>query len=95
MLDYDGGGETPETLCCDVCEQQASAALREESAMINFFRANKRRYTVNEAASILAQMEQFRCSEKEAKQIIDHLLKIGRLKHASRIFWRGAIRVKT
>jgi ATP-dependent DNA helicase RecQ len=93
MLDYDGGGETPETLCCDTCEQQASAALREESAMLNFFRANKRRYTVDEAATVLAQMEQFRCSEKEVKQIIDHLLKMGRLKKASGIFWRGAITV--
>jgi ATP-dependent DNA helicase RecQ len=94
MLDYDGGGETPETLCCDICEKQASAALREETAILKFFRANKRRYTVNEAATILAQMEQFRCSEKEAKQIIDHLLKMGRLKQASRLFWRGAITVK-
>jgi ATP-dependent DNA helicase RecQ len=94
MLDYDGGGETPETLCCDTCEQQASAALREESALIKFFRANKRRYTVDEAATVLAQMDQFRCSEKEAKQILDHLLKGGRLKRASTIFWRGAIRVK-
>jgi ATP-dependent DNA helicase RecQ len=94
MLDYDSSGETPETMCCDVCEQQASTALREESAVWNFFRANKRCYTANEAASVLAQAEQFLWSQDEAKQAIDHLVKNGRLKKSSQLLWKGALMVK-
>jgi ATP-dependent DNA helicase RecQ len=91
MLDYDGGGESPETMCCDVCEQQASDALREESAIINFIRRNKRCYTANKAASVLAQTEQFRWSEDEAKQTIGYLTKTGKLKKSSKIFWQSAL----
>jgi ATP-dependent DNA helicase RecQ len=93
MLNYDSGGESPETQCCDVCEQQASAALREESSMRDFFRRNKRRYTTTEAASTLARAETLRWSEKDAKLVIDHLMRGGKLRKAGNMLWKGALTV--
>ncbi|MDR1858465.1 MAG: RecQ family ATP-dependent DNA helicase [Treponema sp.] len=93
MLDYDANGESPETLCCDVCEGQASAALREEASVRDFFRRNKRRYTAGEAATVLAQAGKAlaACSEDEARQAIDHLLAAGRLKTPGSVLWKGAL----
>ncbi|MCL2269825.1 MAG: RecQ family ATP-dependent DNA helicase [Treponema sp.] len=93
MLDYDGNGESPETLCCDCCERQASAALREVPSIGDFFRKNKRRYTVNEAASVLAKSETFRWSEKEAKLVFDHLMNTGKLKKSKYLFWKDMLTV--
>jgi len=93
MLNYDSGGETPETQCCDVCEQQASAALREESSIESFFRRNKRCYTTNEASSVLAQSKTLRWSEKEAKLVIDHLMRNGKLRKSGKMLWKGALRI--
>jgi ATP-dependent DNA helicase RecQ len=93
MLNYDGSGESPETQCCDVCEQQAGSALREEMSIEDFFRRNKRRYTINEAASVLAQAQQFHWSEKEAKQVIDYLLKTGRIKKLKIFLWKDMLTV--
>jgi ATP-dependent DNA helicase RecQ len=87
MLDYDGSGESPETLCCDVCENNASAALREEFSVWDFIRRNKRHYTITGAATIMAESENHHWSEGESKQVIDHLIKGGRLKKASKFFW--------
>jgi ATP-dependent DNA helicase RecQ len=91
MLNYDNGGECPETQCCDVCEQQASAALREESSIVDFFRRNKRRYTPTEAASVLAQTDTLRWSEKEAKLVIDHLIRGGKLRKAGNFLWKETL----
>jgi ATP-dependent DNA helicase RecQ len=93
MLNYDGSGESPEIQCCDVCEQQAAATLREEMSIRDFFRRNKRRYTVDEAASVLAQAQQFHWSEKEAKQVIDYLLKTGRIKKLKSFLWKDMLTV--
>ena len=99
MLNYDANGESPPSLCCDVCEGRAAAlqdALREEASVMDFFRRNKRRYTAGEAASILSQTGKIRgnplWSEHEAKRVIDHLIKNGRLSRSSAIFWKGALR---
>jgi len=94
MLDFDGngaenGGESPETQCCDVCDHEASAALREESSVMDFFRRNKRCYSKIEAAGILAQSKNHFWSEKDAKQTIDHLLAEGRLKKGTGYWGMG------
>ena len=94
MLNYDGGGESPEHLCCDVCEKDPSrdgAVVREEAGIVNFFRKNKRRYTANEAAAIFAREENLMWSEEEAKLAISHLLKTGRLCKSNKILWKGAL----
>jgi ATP-dependent DNA helicase RecQ len=91
MLNFDGNGESPETQCCDVCEHEASAALREESAVLDFFRRNKRCYSVNEAAGILARSKSHFWSEADAKQVISHLLAVGRLKESKSPLWKGTV----
>ncbi|MCL2192540.1 MAG: RecQ family ATP-dependent DNA helicase [Treponema sp.] len=91
MLNYNADGESPETACCDVCEKQANSNLREEASILDFFRRNKRCYTVNEAARILARANNFFWSEGEAKQVINHLIYSGRLAKSNNIFWKGAV----
>jgi ATP-dependent DNA helicase RecQ len=80
MLNYDSGGEVPEKLCCDVCEKEADGHLREELSVLNFFRKNKRRFTQNEAARILAESETIRWEQEEASQVIGYLLKAKKLR---------------
>jgi len=96
MLNFDGngadsGGESPETQCCDVCEHEASGALREETSVLNFFRRNRRCYSLNAASGKLAQSENHFWSEKEAKQVINHLLAVGKLKESKNPLWKGTI----
>jgi len=91
MLDYDANGETPETLCCDVCEKQASSELREEASILDFFRRNKRRYTVSEAARMLAKAESFFWTENDIKPVINHLVCSGKLVKSKSFFWKGVV----
>jgi len=91
MLNFDGNGEGPETQCCDVCEREASSVLREESSVLGFFLRNKRCYSVNEAAGILAQSKSHFWSEKDAKQAINHFLAVGRLRVSKNPLWKGKI----
>jgi hypothetical protein len=91
MLDYDCGGEVPEKLCCDVCENKAEKTLREEFSILDFFRRNKRRFTSDEAASVLTESETVRWSEEDASAVISYLIKTGKLKKTSRFLWRNKI----
>jgi hypothetical protein len=91
MLNFDSNGEGPEAECCDVCKHQASAALREELSVLNFFHRNKRCYSVNEAAGILAQSKSHFWSEEDARYTINHLLAAGRLKESKNLLWKGKI----
>ncbi|MCL1836945.1 MAG: RecQ family ATP-dependent DNA helicase [Treponema sp.] len=96
MLNYDANGESPPTMCCDVCEGRAASgnyALREQASVQDFFRRNKRRYTINEAAAVLTRAGMANWSEDEAKLVIGHLIKTGGLKKASSIFWKGKVTV--
>jgi len=93
LLNYDSGGEVPEKLCCDVCEKKANFGLREETTVVNFFRKNKRRFTVDEAASVLAGSEIIRWAEEDASQVIGYLLKAGKLRKTKRFPWKGKINV--
>ena len=89
MLDYDANGEAPQKPCCDVCEKEASGDLREEKTILDFFRGNKRRFTQDEAASVLAESETIRWSEENAYQVIGYLIKAGRLKKTGKFPWKN------
>jgi len=105
MLDYNANGEVPEKLCCDVCENEAKECIREELSIIDFFRKNKRRYTIGEAASILAANkpslfnhtafqainQPIRWSEDEAKRVINYLLKNEKLKKGRFFLWKNKL----
>lgn len=96
MLDFNANGEVPEKHCCDVCdasigENEADSNLREEIPVLNFFRKNKRRYTVNEAASVLAENKEVRWSTNEAKIAINYLIKEKKLKQIKYFPWKGKL----
>jgi ATP-dependent DNA helicase RecQ len=91
MLNYDSSGESPETQCCDVCEHEASAVLREESSVLNFFHRNKRCYSLNAAADLLARSKSHYWSEGDAKLTINYLLETGKLKESKNPLWKGTI----
>jgi ATP-dependent DNA helicase RecQ len=92
MLNYEANTESPESRCCDVCEKQARAVMREEASLLDFFRRNKRAYTVDEAAHVLAQAENIRWSEEDARLSINHLIiKNKKLKKAKSPLWRNKL----
>jgi len=93
LLNYDSGGEVPEKLCCDICENEAVANLREESTVMQFFKKNKRRFTANQAASVLAESETLHWSEQDASLVIGYLLKIGKLKKIKHFPWKNKISI--
>ncbi len=105
MLNYDTNGEVPESNCCDVCAASSGASndaagssestLQEETAVMDFFRKNKRRFTINHAASVLAANKIIRWSKNEASNVINHLLKNGKLKKSNKFLWKDRITVKT
>jgi ATP-dependent DNA helicase RecQ len=95
LLNYEGGGEKPETECCDVCAQKARQGLREEVAITSFFNRNKRSYTPDEASLILAGEAALPASiswtQNEAKRAVTALVRLGRLKCTSFFPWKNKI----
>ena len=103
LLNFDSGGEVPEELCCDVCvskeprcsksgyKESASGKLREEESILDFFRKNKRRFTQEKAASVLAKSETVRWSQDEASIAISFLIKTGKLRRIKYFPWKNKI----
>jgi ATP-dependent DNA helicase RecQ len=91
LLDYQGGGESPESPCCDVCQGKAGTGLREERSLLGFFRKNKRAYTIDEAAGVLARAESIRWSGEDVRRCIRFLIGEGKLKKLSNILWKNRI----
>jgi ATP-dependent DNA helicase RecQ len=91
MFDYDSFSEVPEKLCCDVCEKEAGDSLREEASIMSFFKKNKRRYTLDTAASVMAQSKTIHWSQEDASSVIKYLIKTGKLKEITGIFWKNRI----
>jgi len=94
LMNYDSGGEVPEKNCCDVCEGKSNNIIREESSVLNFFKSNKRRFTQNEASSVLAANTTVRWSEEEASRTINYLIKTNKLKRKKFFPWKDKITVK-
>jgi ATP-dependent DNA helicase RecQ len=93
MLNFDSGGEVPEKNCCDVCEKKAYTRLREESSVTNFIRRNKRRFTFDEAASVLADSKTVQWSEENASRVIGHLIKTKKLRRLNGFPWKGKLTI--
>ena len=88
LLDYEGEKDSPGAPCCDVCEKNAGAGLREEYSLTDFFRRNKRSYTAGEAARLLSRAENIRWSKEEAGEAISYLIKSGKLRKSKNPLWR-------
>ena len=91
LLDYQGEKDSPGSRCCDVCDKEARAGLREERSLEDFFRRNKRSYTVSEAADLLAGADNIHWSEEDVAEAINHLVKTGRLKKLKNPLWKNKI----
>jgi ATP-dependent DNA helicase RecQ len=91
LLNYEGSGECPETRCCDVCDGAARAVLREDPAIPDFFRKNRRSFTLGEAAEILSCAENIGWSAEEAKQAVEAFIRMGRLRVSRNILWKNKI----
>jgi ATP-dependent DNA helicase RecQ len=93
LLDYQGDSESPESPCCDVCQGEAGAELREEASLVDFFRKNKRAYTIDEAAAVLSRAENIRWSGEDVKRCVRFLIGEGKLKKLNGLFWKNRITV--
>ncbi|MDR0662633.1 MAG: RecQ family ATP-dependent DNA helicase, partial [Spirochaetaceae bacterium] len=99
LLNYEGGGEKPETECCDVCAKTARTDLREEAPLTGFFRRNKRCYTLEEASGILAAhgtgghfpADSPSWTQNDAKRAVSALVKLERLKRLKFFPWKNKI----
>ena len=91
LLNYEGCNNKPEMFCCDVCAGESTAELREEQSLVNFFRRNRRSYTVNEAARVLEHSGTW--SEEEAKEAVGILIKKGALAKCRNPLWKNKITV--
>jgi ATP-dependent DNA helicase RecQ len=101
LLNYESAGDRPEKNCCDVCDTAAgtpagnAAALREEPALLDFFRRNRRAFTLNEAARILSEAENIRWSVEEAKQAVRELVGLRKLRISGNPFWKNKLEVRS
>jgi ATP-dependent DNA helicase RecQ len=93
LLNYEGSGPPakPEKYCCDVCSGESSPLLREERSLRDFFRRNRRCYTLEEAAAVLSGAETVHWSEDEAKEAVRGLLQKKALKKLEGPFWKHKI----
>jgi ATP-dependent DNA helicase RecQ len=93
LLNHEGTGEKPETDCCDVCNGNAQAGLREEESVLGFFRRNRRVYTLEEAVPVLAASESVRWSADDVKTVIRRLIRIGALKQIKHFPWKNKLTI--
>jgi ATP-dependent DNA helicase RecQ len=91
LLNYEGSGDSPETACCDVCEEKAQARTREEPVLLDFFRRNRRRYTLNEAVKVLTASEPITWSDSEAEQAVNLLLRDNKLRILKNPVWKDKL----
>ncbi|MCL2832493.1 MAG: RecQ family ATP-dependent DNA helicase [Treponema sp.] len=93
LLNYEGPRDSPGPDCCDVCQGRASGIYREEKSMTDFFKRNKRVYTITQAAAFLTMDKNLRWSGKEAGEVITCLIKMGKLKKLRNLLWKEKLTV--
>ena len=91
LLDYEGEKDSPGSACCDVCEKTARTGLREEGSLLDFFRRNRRSYTVGEASRVLAGAEHIAWSGEDAGEAVKYLVTAGKLKKSKNPLWKGKV----
>lgn len=92
LLNYGGENETPDSVCCDVCEGNAQQSVR-ETPLLNFFKRNRRRYTIAQAASTLAECKQYSWSIDDVKQAIQGFISMKQLNVSKNILWKNRLTI--
>jgi ATP-dependent DNA helicase RecQ len=91
LLNYEGSGGSPEGECCDVCSGASRETLREESSLMDFFRRNRRIYTLKEAAAVLARTGTAAWTEDEARRAVLELIRNKRIRRIEHFFWKNKL----
>jgi ATP-dependent DNA helicase RecQ len=91
LLDYQGERDSPGALCCDVCDSTTIPELREECSLLDFFKRNKRSYTISEAAKVLTRAANINWYEDDAGDAIKYLIKVGKIKKTKNPLWKNKI----
>lgn len=89
LLGVEDGYCPPGPVACDVCRGKARAEEREVPSILRFFRANRRRYTLHEAAQIMAEDPLCRWTEDNVREALKLLLQRRALKTKGGFFWKG------
>jgi ATP-dependent DNA helicase RecQ len=92
LLNYDGENETPVSACCDVCAGKARQSVR-ETPLLDFFKRNRRCYTITQAAVILAESQHYSWSTDEVKQAIQEFISMKQLKVSKNILWKNKLSI--
>jgi hypothetical protein len=104
-MDYEGQAELPGDDCCDVCAggfglfpgwEDYTAPwqperLREDLSVYGFFSRNRRRYSINEAARVLAGRREWGLEDDEVRDLLTYYVKAGLIKKGKRFFFKDAI----
>ena len=93
LLNYEGPKDSPGEICCDVCEGKASSLLREETAIKNFIKKNRRAYTLYEAAHILGNSKNTNLSEQEASDLLKAFIAAGVIRKSRNLLWKDRLTV--
>ncbi|MDR2111269.1 MAG: RecQ family ATP-dependent DNA helicase [Spirochaetaceae bacterium] len=94
LLNYEEQGGRPESECCDVCGGTAREIPREEPGLMEFFRKNRRVYTIAQAAAVLSRAEALGWSEADAKRAIDHLIGNNKLRRIKNFLWKDKLTIQ-
>ncbi|MDR2020206.1 MAG: RecQ family ATP-dependent DNA helicase [Treponema sp.] len=91
LLDYEDSGGSPEGDCCDVCNGTAKETLREEAGLTDFFRRNRRIYTIKEAAAVLVRIGTAGWTEDEARRAVLELIRNKRIRRIRNFLWKDKL----
>jgi ATP-dependent DNA helicase RecQ len=91
LLNYEGPKDNPGHLCCDVCQGRSPEFLREEPAIKDFIKRNRRVYTVYEAEKVLGKAKNLNLSEHEAGDLLRSLLALGVIRKSKNPLWRNRL----
>ena len=93
LLNYEGPRDSPGEMCCDVCQGKAIGRFREENAVTDFVKRNRRVYTVIEAANVIGKADNLNIGEADAKELLGLLLYRKKIRKSGKFLWKNRLTV--
>ncbi|MDR0910795.1 MAG: RecQ family ATP-dependent DNA helicase [Spirochaetaceae bacterium] len=105
LLDYEPPEPLPyNELCCDVCREENGGTtkdtkitedtrfrFREVRSVLDFFKRNKRRYTLYEAVNVLSEFSAIPWTENEIKLLLNEMIRMKLIKKSRNPLWKDII----
>jgi ATP-dependent DNA helicase RecQ len=88
------GGEEGDA-ACDVCRGAASPELREKRSLVDFIGRNKRRYTLREAAAVIAAALGDEWTDDDIGKALRTLVASGELRVCRGLLWKGKLTLRS